>query len=107
MQALTIHAGAAALKRLRERGLHAADVRVIPGAAGGPKGLILNPLDRYLFGEWLGRSTQTVHLLGASIGAWRLASACLNDVRSNVAGTTNLCSISLKCSWVIVITSTA
>ena len=85
MQALTIHAGATALKRLREHGLHAADVRVIPGAAGGPKGLILNPLDRYLFGEWLGRGTQTVHLLGASIGAWRLASACLRDPEAQLA----------------------
>jgi len=85
MRALTIHAGATALKRLRDHGLHAADVRVIPGAAGGPKGLILNPLDRYLFGEWLGRGTQTVHLLGASIGAWRLASACLRDPAAQLA----------------------
>ncbi len=79
MQALTIHAGAAALQVLRERGLRAADVRVIPGAAGGPKGLILNPLDRFIFGTWLAAGKQTVHLLGASIGAWRMASACLDN----------------------------
>ena len=48
-------------------------------AAGGPKGLALNGLDRYLFGRWLPRSAQTVHLLGASIGAWRLGAACLPD----------------------------
>ncbi len=77
MRALTIHAGAAALRLLRERGLRPADVRVIPGAAGGPKGLILNPLDRFIFGHWLAGGTQPVHLLGASIGAWRLACACL------------------------------
>lgn len=85
MQALSIHAGATALKVLRERGLRPADVRVIPGAAGGPKGLILNPLDRYLFGEWLAETTHTVHLLGASIGAWRLASACLRDPAAQLA----------------------
>ena len=47
--------------------------------AGGPKGLVLNPLDRFLFGHWLADSPQTLHLLGASIGAWRMASACLPD----------------------------
>jgi hypothetical protein len=79
MKALQVFAGPAALRRLRERGLQPSDVRAIPAAAGGPKGLILNPLDRHLFGQWLPRSEQVVHLLGASIGAWRMASACLPD----------------------------
>lgn len=60
-------------------------MRVIPGAAGGPKGLILNPLDRFIFGHWLRQSTQTVHLLGASIGAWRMASACRVDADAALA----------------------
>ena len=77
--ALKIYAGPRARQLLRERGLRAEDVRVVPGAAGGPKGLALNPLDRYLFGHWLAPSTHTVHLLGASIGAWRMATACLRD----------------------------
>jgi hypothetical protein len=42
----------------------------------GPKGLVLNPLDRFLFGHWLDGHEQPVHLLGASIGAWRMACAC-------------------------------
>ena len=79
MNALHIHAGPRALKHLRERGLAPADVRAIPAAAGGPKGLVLNLLDRYLFGEWLAASGHPVHLLGASIGAWRMACACLAD----------------------------
>lgn len=58
---------------LRKRGLSAADVRIAPAAAGGPKGLILNPLDRFIFGDWPAATTHTVHLMGASIGAWRLA----------------------------------
>jgi hypothetical protein len=85
MKALQIHAGAVAFKQLRERGLQPGDVRVIPAAAGGPKGLILNPLDRFVFGEWLPRSAQSVHLLGASIGAWRMASACLVDPAAQLA----------------------
>jgi hypothetical protein len=85
MKALQIHAGASALKHLRERGLQPADVRIIPAAAGGPKGLILNGLDRYLFGDWLAGSTHTVHLLGASIGAWRMAMACLDDPSASLA----------------------
>ncbi|MBL0091037.1 MAG: phospholipase [Piscinibacter sp.] len=79
MQALQIHAGPRALRHLREQGLRPADVRAIPAAAGGPKGLVLNPLDRLIFGNWLAGSTQPVHLLGASIGAWRMATACLDD----------------------------
>jgi len=79
MQALQIHAGPRALRHLRERGLSPSDVRVIPAAAGGPKGLVLNPLDRFLFGRWLAGGAHSVHLLGASIGAWRMATACLDD----------------------------
>ena len=79
MRALQIYAGPAARARLRERGLAPADVRVVPAAAGGPKGLVLNPLDRFLFGHWLADAPQVVHLLGASIGAWRMACACLPD----------------------------
>jgi hypothetical protein len=83
--ALQILAGARARAILRERGLQADDVRVIPAAAGGPKGLVLNPLDRFLFGYWLPRSTRTVHLMGASIGAWRMACACLPDADAALA----------------------
>jgi hypothetical protein len=58
--------------------LQPADICTVPGAAGGPKGLILGPLDRFIFGQWLPQSCQPVHLVGASIGAWRMATACLN-----------------------------
>jgi hypothetical protein len=85
MQALQVFAGPRARARLRERGLAPADVRVIPAAAGGPKGLVLNGLDRYLFGHWLRDAGHTVHLLGASIGAWRMAVACLPDADAGFA----------------------
>ena len=79
MQALRIYAGPVALRQIQRNGLQPADVRVIPAAAGGPKGLILGAIDRFVFGEWLAGSTHRVDLVGASIGAWRMATACLND----------------------------
>ncbi len=78
MKALRIHAGPRARQHIERHGLHPRNVCVIPGAAGGPKGLILGPLDRFIFGEWLAGSTHEVHLVGASIGAWRMATACLD-----------------------------
>ncbi len=79
MKALCIYAGPSALWHLRAQGLRPQDVHTIPAAAGGPKGLILGPLDRFIFGDWLPPSPQVVHLVGASIGAWRMATACLPD----------------------------
>ncbi len=85
MKALRILAGPEAARHLRQQGLRPDDVRVVPAAAGGPKGLVLNPLDRFLFGHWLDGASPgsadapPVHLLGASIGAWRMAAACDPD----------------------------
>ncbi len=82
MKALRIHAGPAARAHIAAHGLRPQDVRTIPGAAGGPKGLILGPIDRFLFGDWLSASNQPIDLVGASIGAWRLANACLDDSKA-------------------------
>ena len=67
------------MQHIAQNGLQPQDVGVVPGAAGGPKGLILGPLDRFIFGNWLTQSNHPVHLVGASIGAWRMATACLKD----------------------------
>jgi hypothetical protein len=77
--ALRLYAGPSARRHIERHGLRPQDIGVVPGAAGGPKGLILGPLDRFLFGEWLPKSHQPVHLVGASIGAWRMATACLSN----------------------------
>jgi len=77
VKALCIYAGPQAKQHLSQHGLSAADISVIPAAAGGPKGLILGPLDRFIFNDWLPTSRQTVDLVGASIGAWRMATACM------------------------------
>ena len=87
MKALHIYAGPLARTAIAQRGLHPADIVTIPAAAGGPKGLILGPLDRFIFGQWLTQSSQCVDLVGASIGAWRMATTCLDD---NVAALNRL-----------------
>ena len=83
MKALHIYAGLHAQNHIAQHGLLPQHIHTIPGAAGGPNGLVLGPLDRFIFGQWLNQSTQPVHLVGASIGAWRMATACLSE---SVAG---------------------
>lgn len=87
MSAITIRAGPRALAAIARDGLRAADIAVVPGAAGGPKALGLNGLDLALFGEWFPGAPRVRHLVGASIGAWRFAAACRPDP---VAGLTEL-----------------
>jgi hypothetical protein len=76
---LTIRAGKRALERIQSEGFRAADVEIIPGAAGGPKGLGIAGLDRAIFGEWLPAAPGVRHLIGSSIGAWRFAAASRDD----------------------------
>ena len=74
---LDIRAGSRALAHLRERGVAPADVRCIPAAAGGPKGLALLPLDRRLHDA--GYAARDVRLVGASIGGWRMTALASPD----------------------------
>lgn len=79
MKALHIHVGARARQHIEQHGLQPDDIRLVPAAAGGPKGLMLTHLDQHLFGHWLPQSRHEVHLVGASIGAWRMATAAMPD----------------------------
>jgi predicted acylesterase/phospholipase RssA len=79
MTSLSFYAGPKALAHLRQHGLRAQDIAIIPAAAGGPKGLIFQALDQWLFGQWLPSAARERTLIGASIGAWRLAAACHAD----------------------------
>ncbi|MCQ8897425.1 patatin-like phospholipase family protein [Limnobacter humi] len=88
MKALRIIAGERARKHIAQHGLSPFDVQAIPGAAGGPKGLILQGLDHFLFGQWFNAAhleqraasgTKPLQLLGASIGAWRMAAAASSE----------------------------
>ncbi len=82
--ALTLRAGGRALRRIRDQGLRPADVDILPGAAGGPKGLGIQGLDLALFADWLPRAPRPRTLIGASIGSWRFASACLPDAAAGI-----------------------
>ena len=83
MSVLDIRAGKRALDRMKTHGLDPADIEIIPGAAGGPKGLGIAGLDRAIFGEWLPSAPRVRHLIGASIGAWRFAAAsCVDPMKA-------------------------
>jgi hypothetical protein len=77
---LTLRAGPEARALLRERGLRAEDIDVVPGASGGAKWLAIAGLDRFLFGEFLqAPRTRPLHLIGSSIGSWRMACLAQRD----------------------------
>ena len=77
--AITIRLGRRARARIAEQGLRAADIAIVPAAAGGPKGLILHQLDCWLFGDFLPQAPRRRQFIGASIGAWRMAAATFAD----------------------------
>ena len=77
---MTFLAGTAGPRHIRERGLQPGDVSVVAGASGGPKWMVLAGVDRYLLGEWLLQPrTRPLHLVGSSIGSWRMACLAQRD----------------------------
>jgi hypothetical protein len=71
------------MRILREKGLRPQDIRVIAGAAGGPKWLVLSGLDRLIFGSWFENRKAPLSLVGSSIGAWRFAAlSCRQPIRT-------------------------
>lgn len=76
---LAVHAGPAALRLLRDEGLRASDVRMMVGASGGAKWLVLAGLDKAIMRELVPSFTAPVHLLGSSIGAWRFSCYAQED----------------------------
>ncbi|GGY24117.1 hypothetical protein [Paludibacterium paludis] len=75
---LTVRAGSGALRHLRDNGLRAGDIAILPGAAGGPKAIGMTGLDKAVFG-WLASAPAERELIGASIGGWRFACAMQDD----------------------------
>jgi hypothetical protein len=79
-RSFAVHAGARAAAHVSANGLSPGDIGCVPAAAGGPKGLALIPLDRRLFDPasgWLRHAA--LELVGASIGAWRMAAAAMPE----------------------------
>src|ERR671912_722692 len=80
MSSLTLLAGPDAYRLVRERGLRAEDVDVLPGASGGAKWLALPGADRFPFGELFQQPrARPLHLIGSSIGSWRMACLAQRD----------------------------
>ncbi len=77
---LVVRAGPAALAVLRTRGLSLDDIEIVAGASGGAKWLVLGGIDRWLFGEFLQQPrNRPLHLIGSSIGSWRMACLAQRD----------------------------
>jgi len=78
---LTLRAGPAAIAHLREQGgLRADQIDIVPGASGGAKWIGIGGLDRYLFGRLLQQPRcRPLHLIGSSIGSWRMACLAQRD----------------------------
>ncbi|GAA5786867.1 hypothetical protein [Chitiniphilus shinanonensis] len=79
MKALQILAGPQALAQIREQGMQPGQFSHLGAAAGGAKWLMLEGLDRVLFGRWLAGRERPLIAVGASIGAWRLAAGAQRD----------------------------
>lgn len=71
---LDIRVGHIARELILKEGLQAQHVDVIPGAAGGPKGIGIQGLDQAIFADFLAQSPKKRLLIGSSIGSWRFAS---------------------------------
>ncbi len=78
-RALRFLAGPAALAEVREHGFSAERLRIIAGASGGPKWLVLYGLDRVILRDLIPGLTAPVHLIGSSIGSWRFACYAQED----------------------------
>ena len=65
---LSVRAGPAARAHLEREGFDPAHVRMMVGASGGAKWLVLAGLDRALIRNIVPRFEGPVHLLGSSIG---------------------------------------
>lgn len=79
--ALTIRAGHLARELILQQGLQPEQVDIVPGAAGGPKGIGIQGLDQAIFGEFFPRAPQRRTLVGSSIGSWRFASMAAHGVQ--------------------------
>jgi len=75
---ISILAGSKAINIIRDEGLNMSRVKVIAGASGSAKFLVLTGIDRVLMSLFRER-TDPLYLIGTSIGAFRMAAFCQKD----------------------------
>ena len=71
--AIELYAGAQAREEIQRQGLSPQRIKLMVGASGGPKWLMLSRLDQYISGQFLNKASQPISLIGSSVGAWRMA----------------------------------
>ncbi len=76
---IEIFAGEKAAEIIRDKGLNENDIKVIVGASGGPKFLVLNGLDKAILNTWFKKRTDPLFFIGSSIGSWRGAAFASKD----------------------------
>ena len=80
---IEIFAGEKAAEIIRNKGLKEENIKVIAGASGGPKFLVLNGLDKAILNTWFKKRTEPLFFIGSSIGSWRGAAfACKDPVKT-------------------------
>lgn len=77
--ALNIFAGRKALEEIKHQGLSPERIKLMVGASGGPKWLMLSRLDQYLCEHFFSKAPQSISLIGSSIGSWRMANYAQSD----------------------------
>jgi hypothetical protein len=75
---LSIRAGKKALEIIRDEGFEPSRVKVVAGASGAAKFLVLTGIDRAFLAMVKDRK-QPLYLIGTSIGAFRMAAYCQKD----------------------------
>ncbi|MDM8538337.1 patatin-like phospholipase family protein [Desulfobacterales bacterium HSG17] len=75
---ISILAGSKAMEIIQDEGLDLSRVKVLAGASGSAKFLVLTSIDRVLISLFKGR-TDPLYLIGTSIGAFRMAAFCQKD----------------------------
>jgi len=78
-QNLVFQAGPKAYALIQDGGLQPDMIKVVAGAAGGPKWLILSHFDRFVLPQLFQERSIPLYLVGSSIGAWRFAALCQNQ----------------------------
>lgn len=72
-------AGHRAYARIRDEGLSPGMVKMVVGASGAAKWLVLHGLESALFTRWFAGRLEPLHLFGTSIGAWKSVAAAWRD----------------------------
>ena len=75
---ISILAGSKAIDIIRAEGLEPSRIKVLAGASGSAKFLVLTGIDRILMSLFKNR-TDPLYLIGTSIGAFRMAAFCQKD----------------------------